>query len=256
MISSIRGYGNDYNSYSYYNRYNSYRNYNNYGSVSSLFGTNAMSGAFSVSDYSLIRSGAYKKLMKAYYSQDKSGNVSNLVKNNQPASLLTAQDAASMSNSIKDVMKASLWEKKSVTKKDESGNETVKLDYDREAIGKALQKFTEDYNKTVDAAGNSNSMSVLRNGAWLTKSTAVNSKLLSKAGITVGLDNKLSFDQEKLNSADISSVKSLFTGYGSYASQLLSRSNAIASTTASSSYNRNGSYSYLNNLNSSFSVWM
>ena len=140
--------------------------------------------------------------------------------------------------------------------KDESGNETVKLDYDREAISKALQKFTEEYNKTVDAAGNSNSMSALRNGAYLTKSTAVNSKLLSKAGITVGLDNKLSFDQDKLNEADITSVKSLFTGYGSYASQLLNRSNAIASASAPSSYNRNGSYSYLNNLNSSFSVLM
>ena len=249
MISSIRG----YNSYSYYNQYNSYRNYNNYGSGTSLFGTNS---AFSVSDYSMIRSGAYKKLMKAYYSQDKSSNVSSLVKNKEPASVLTAQDAASMGNSIKDVMKASLWEKKSITEKDESGNETVKLDYDRAAIGKVLQKFTEEYNKTVDAAGNSNSMSVLRNGAYLTKSTAVNSKLLSKAGITVGLDNKLSFDQDKLNEADITSVKSLFTGYGSYASQLLNRSNAIASASAPSSYNRNGSYSYLNNLNSSFSVLM
>ena len=255
MISSIRG----YNSYSYYNQYNSYRNYNNYGFSSSLFGSNALTGtssSFSVSDYSIIRSGAYKKLMKAYYSQDKSSNVKSLVKDKEPASVLTAQDAASMGNSIKDVMKASLWEKKSITEKDESGNETVKLDYDREAIGKALQKFTEDYNKTVDAAGNSNSMSVLRNGAYLTKSTAVNSKLLSKAGITVGLDNKLSFDQDKLNEADIASVKSLFTGYGSYASQLLNRSNAIASAAAPSSYNRNGSYSYLNNLNSSFSVLM
>ena len=249
MISSIKG----YNSYSYYNQYNSYRNYNNYDSSSSLFGTNS---AFSVSDYSMIRSGAYKKLMKAYYSQDKSSNVSSLVKNTEPASVLTAQDAASMSSSIKDVMKASLWEKKPVTVKDEAGNETVKQDYDREAIGKALQKFTEDYNKTIETAGNSNSMSVLRNGSWLTKSTSVNSKLLSKAGITVGLDNKLSFDQEKLNEADISTVKSLFTGYGSYASQLLTRSNAIASAAAPSSYNRNGSYSYLNNLNSSFNVWM
>ena len=64
-----------------------------------------------------------------------------------------------------------------------SGNETVKLDYDREAIGKALQKFTEDYNKTVDAAGNSNSMSVLRNGAYLTKITA--------AALTRGLGAKV-----------------------------------------------------------------
>ena len=151
MISSIRG----YNSYSYYNQYNSYRNYNNYGFSSSLFGSNALTGtssSFSVSYYSMIRSGAYKKLMKAYYSQDKSSNVKSLVKDKEPASVLTAQDAASMGNSIKDVMKASLWEKKSITEKDESGNETVKLDYDREAIGKALQKFTEDYNKTVDAA--------------------------------------------------------------------------------------------------------
>ena len=255
MISSIKG----YNSYSYYNQYRSYRNYNNYGFSSSLFGTNALTGtnnSFSVSDYAMIRSGTYKKLMKAYYSQDKSGNVKSLIKEKEPASVLTAQDAASMGNSIKDAMNASLWEKKSITEKDESGNETVNLDYDREAIGKALQKFTEEYNKAVDAVGNSNSISVLRNGAYITKSTAINSKLLSKAGITVGLDNKLSFDQDKLNEADITSVKSLFTGHGSYASQLLTRSNTIANSAIPSSYNRNGNYSYLNNLSSGFNVWM
>lgn len=259
MISSIRGYGNDYGSYGYYSRYNSYRKYNNYGFSSSLFATDVLSGtnnSFNLSDYSMIRNGTYKKLMKAYYSQDKSDNVSGLVKNNDPASVLTAQDASSMGNAIKDVMKASLWEKKSVTETDETGNETVKQDYDRESIGKALQKFTEEYNKTVEAAGNSGSMTVLRNGVWLTKSTSVNAKLLSKAGITVGSDNKLTFDQNKLDEADISSVKSLFTGHGSYASQLLARSNAIASTATPSSYSRNGSYSYLNSLNSNYSVWM
>ena len=99
-------------------------------------------------------------------------------------------------------------------------------------------------------------MSVLRNGAWMTKTTSVNSKLLSEAGITVGTDNKLSFDQDKLDKADISAVQTLFKGYGSFASQLLNRSNAIATATGPAAYNRKGGYAYSGYGQSSFSVWM
>ena len=253
----IRGYAsepwsNSYSSYS--NLFSSYNSYGNSSKNSNLSSLSGLSG-INFSDYSIISSGTYRKLMNAYYSNDSSAKSTLKAKDNPSA--LTSQTATTMGSTIKDVMKDSLWEKKEFTETDEkTGEKTVKQDYDREAIGKALKKFTEDYNKVVEGAGNSNTMSVLRNGAWMTKTTSINSKLLSEAGITVGEDNKLSFDQDKLDKADISAVKTLFKGYGSYASQLLNRSNAIASAAGPSTYTRTGGYSYSGLGQSSFSVWM
>ena len=252
----IRGYASEpwLNSYSSYNLFNSY---NSYGNSSSKSSNSMLSGLGSInfSDYSIISSGTYRKLMNAYYSNNPSAKTT--LKSKESSVTLTAQNATAMGNSLKEVMKESLWEKKSFTETDEkTGEKTVKQDYDREAIGKALKKFTEDYNKVVEGAGDSDIMSILRNGAWMTKTTSVNSKLLSEAGITVGSDNKLSFNQDKLDKADISAVQTLFKGYGSFASQLLNRSNAIATATGPAAYNRKGGYAYSGYGQSSFSVWM
>lgn len=253
----IRGYASEpwLNSYSSYS--NLFGSYNSYGNRSSKSNLSMLSGLNSInfSDYSIISSGSYRKLMNAYYSNNPSAKAT--LKQTESSPVLTAQNAAAMGNSIKEVMKESLWAKKDFTETDEkTGEKTVRQDYDREAIGKALKKFTEDYNKVIDGAGNSDTMSVLRNGAWMTKTTSVNSKLLSEAGITVGSDNKLYFDQDKLDKADISAVQTLFKGYGSFASQLLNRSNAIATATGPAAYNKTGGYAYSGYGQSSFSVWM
>lgn len=249
-MSYIRGYVSEpwSSSYSSYNLLNSL---SSNGSSSSSSGLNGIN----VSDYSTISSGSYRKLLNSYYSSNSSAKASD--KSKEASSELTKQNAVAMGNSVKEIMKDSLWEKKTYTETDEkTGEKTERQDYDREAIGKALKKFTEDYNKVVEDTGNSDSVSVLRNGVWMTQNTSANSGLLSDAGITVGSDNKLSFDQEKFDKADITAVKTLFKGYGSYASQLLNRSNAIANTTGASAYNKNGGYAYSNIAQSNFNMWM
>ncbi|MCR5204987.1 MAG: hypothetical protein K6E47_08005, partial [Lachnospiraceae bacterium] len=141
----IRGYASEpwSSTYSSYNRYNSYSNYRNNSSNSSLSLLSGLSG-INFNDYSTITSGSYRKLMNAYYAKNPSAKST--LKSKDNPSVLTAQNATSMGNSIKDVMKESLWEKKNITETDEkTGEKTVKQDYDREAIGKALKKFTEDY---------------------------------------------------------------------------------------------------------------
>ena len=144
----IRGYAsgpwlNSYSSYSnLFGSYNSYGNNSKNSSLSSLSGLSSIN----FSDYSIISSGTYRKLMNAYYSDNTSAKSTLKAKDNPSA--LTSQTATTMSSTIKDVMKDSLWEKKEFTETDEkTGEKTVKQDYDREAIGKALKKFTEDYNK-------------------------------------------------------------------------------------------------------------
>ena len=206
------------------------------------------SGSFSLSDYSLIKSGTYGKLMKAYYAQDKAQKA-NAGKDSSAKLTAMAEAASALSKSSERLMSASLWEQKTITEKDElTGEEKNKSDYNWTDIEKALNAFIEDYNSTVEAAGNSNTKSVLRNGAWMTKTTSAHQKTLNKVGIYIGKGNKLSLDVDQLKKADIGALKSLFTGHNSYASQLMNKGNSIANAAGvGSSYNKQGRYS--NSLN-------
>ena len=84
---------------------------------------------------------------------------------------------------------------------------------------------------------------MLRNAAWMTSITEKAGNLLSKAGITVGKGNKLEFDEDALKEKtalgksgiefdNISTLKSLFTGYGSFGSQISQKASAISSAAA------------------------
>ena len=113
---------------------------------------------------------------------------------------------------------ASLWEKKKIKKKDvKTGEETEVEDYDWDAITKKVKSFIDDYNDVVKEAGESNTKDVLRNASWMTGMTDKTSHLLSKIGITIGKGNKLELDEDELKKADISSLKTVFTGYNSFA---------------------------------------
>lgn len=201
--------------------------------------------AFSISDYAMIRNGTYGKLMKAYYAQEKEGKTSS-TGDDKPKLTLMAGNAGAMAKSAQALMQDSLWEKKTITEKDEkTGEETTKEDYDKKAITKALKGFVNDYNSTIDGAGDSNTKGVLRNASWMTQITSANEKMLSEAGIKITSGNKLELDEEKFEKADISTLKTLFTGHNSYADKIMSKGNAIANAAACAggTYTNNGSYS-------------
>lgn len=168
--------------------------------------------------------------------------------------------ADSLKKSAEALGNASLYEKKKFKKKDEeTGEEAEVEDYDRDAITKAVKSFVDDYNAVVEQAGNSETKNVLRNAAWMTSITEKAGNLLSKAGITVGKGNKLEFDEDALKEKkalaksgiefdNISTLKSLFTGYGSFGSQISQKASAISSAAARTkgidkTYNKNGAYS-------------
>ena len=168
--------------------------------------------------------------------------------------------ADSLKKSAEALGNASLYEKKKFKKKDEeTGEETEVEDYDWDAITKAVKSFVDDYNSVVEQAGNSETKNVLRNAAWMTSITEKAGNLLSKVGITVGKGNKLEFDEDALKEKtalgksgieldNISTLKSLFTGYGSFGSQISQKASAISSAAARTkgvdkTYNKNGTYS-------------
>ena len=222
---------------------------NNSGLMSSLFGSykNSLFGGLSssLSDYSMIRSGAYGKLMKAYYAKQDAEKLSGKGDTSQKLTLMKTS-ADSLKKSADALNDSSLWEKKKIKKKDEKTGEEIEVeDYDWDKITKAVKSFVEDYNDVVKEAGGSNTKDVLRNASWMTGMTDKNSNMLAKIGITIGKGNKLELDEDALKQADISSLKTVFTGYNSFVSKISQKATGIsnAANRASATYTNNGTYS-------------
>ena len=247
------------NSYSgYASRYNTNMDY------STLFGGGAPyidsgMGGINVSDYAMIKNGSYGKLMKAYFAKQDADKLPQTGDSTQTLALMRSS-ADSLKKSAEALGNASLYEKKKFKKKDEeTGEETEAWDYDWDALTKAVKSFVDDYNAVVEQAGNSETKNVLRNAAWMTGITEKAGNLLSKAGITIGKGNKLEFDEDALKEKtalgksgieldNISTLKSLFTGYGSFGSQISQKASAISNAAARTkgvdkTYNKNGAYS-------------
>ena len=247
---------NSFNDYA--SRYNTNMDYSTLFSGGAPYIDSGMGGV-NVSDYAMIKNGSYGKLMKAYYAKQDADKLSQAGDSSKMLTLMRSS-ADSLKKSAEALGNASLYEKKKFKKKDEkTGEETEVEDYDWDAITKAVKSFVDNYNAVVEQAGNSETKNVLRNAAWMTSITEKAGNLLSKVGITVGKGNKLEFDEYVLKEKtalgksgikfdNISTLKSLFTGYGSFGSQISQKASAISSAAARTkgvdkTYNKNGAYS-------------
>ena len=148
--------------------------YNMFFNTSGSGNNNAAAGIFSggstaIGDLSLIKSGAYKKLLNAYYDVQKpeKGRTSssssttaskfiNGVEDSTGKLQSAKNDASSLSDALKKLSNRSLY----MNKRDEKGNlvkgEKGEAVYDTEAIGKAVKEFVESYNSFIDSTGNLN----------------------------------------------------------------------------------------------------
>jgi len=229
------------------NGFNDYTDkYNTNVDYSFLFGGTpapSASGSFSLSDYAAIKNGSYGKLLKAYYAKQDAEKTSG--GDSVQKSTLMKNGADALKKSADALNNDELWEMKKIKKKDEKTGEEIEVeDYDWDAITKAMKSLVEDYNDVVKQAGDSNSKDVLRNAVWLTGITESNENMLSKIGITVGKGNELKLDEEALKKADISTLKTLFTGHNSFADKVSMKANSISNAAArySGTYKSNGTY--------------
>ena len=207
-----------------------------------------LDGSINLADYASIKNGSYKKLMKAYYKQEEEEKA--VAAGGDSKTKLTSIKATAddLKSSAEALQKEDLWQKKIFTKTDEeTGEETTYEDYDWEAITNAVKKFTDAYNSMVEGAGNSDTKNVLMNTSWMTKMTASNAKLLAKAGIEIGKDNKLSVDEETLKK-NLSTTKFIFKGYNSFADKVATKAGGISDSAAraaadkASAYDKHGAY--------------
>lgn len=228
--------------------------------LSTLFSSISSSeqgGSNILADYASIKNGSYGKLVKAYYS--KKGQEAKQAGEDSEVKA-TDEKVSSNATSLKLAADAlvndkSLFTKNKVTK-DENGNETK--DYDWDTITSKVKDFVDAYNKTVKKAIDSDSTGVLRSTLNMTKSTSVNSKMLSFAGISLNNDNTLSLDKDKMKSAQINDLKSLFQGVGSFVYNVSSAASTIAmrAATSAATYNSEGAYAGLSSANSVMDAYL
>lgn len=232
-----------------FNDYVNYANYDTGYDFSSLLGGTTNSSGNLLSDYASIKNGSYGKLMKAYYAKQEAENAALTGDTPQKLALMRSS-ADSLKKSANTLNDSSLWEKKKIKKKDEeTGEETEAEDYDWTAITKAVKSFVDNYNSVVEQAGDSDTKNVLRNAAWITAITDKAENLLSKVGITIGKGNKLELDEDALKEANVTTLKSLFTGNGSFADKISQKAGSLSIVAANAAarakgatYTRNGNY--------------
>lgn len=118
-----------------------------------------------------------------------------------------------------------------------------------------VKKFADSYNKTMDSLEKSDSANALEKGVSMVNSTRAYARTLKRIGISVGSDNRLSIDEEKLSKAYEGDLKALFGGSYSYASKIADKASYIsraAGISAQVSYNSKGQtnnvYDILSNI--------
>ncbi len=213
-------------------------------------GTGSTSGSSNIlSDYASINSGSYKKLLKAYYAKTEKEETDETGTNkvDKKGTLDMAKaDAIDLKESLDALSKNSLYNKIEV--EDEDGN--VTRDYDKDAIFKKVKQFVDDYNSTIESAGDLDNTSILRTTLWMTNMTEKNSGLLEDIGITINKDNTLAIDETAFKDSNMTNVKSLFSGESGYAASVSAKASSIALTAAQkiaqsgTTYNYNGGYDY------------
>lgn len=224
-------------------------------STTSLFGGGSDLLGINYSDYAMIRSGGYGKLLRAYYGKDASSEVTSAVKINTSIAKDDSKTLARIESAAEEINKSaqSLLETgdksvfKEVTTTKEDG--TTETGYDKDAIYKAVKSFTDDYNNLLTQSKDSNTKSIARNVKMMVTETTAYEKRLAEVGITVGTDSKLSIDEETFKKADMSKVMSLFQEKGSYGYQTALRASMVESaakveSAKSNTYSGNGTYTY------------
>ena len=106
-----------------------------------------------------------------------------------------------------------------------------------------IKNFADYYNNTLNSLEKSDSVQALEKGVSLVNTTRAFARTLNNIGITVGSDNRLTVNADKLAKASDSDLKALFNGTYSYAAKVADKSGVIsraAGLSAQLSYNSQG----------------
>lgn len=194
--------------------------------ILSLFGNLSNNSPINYSDYNLIKSGSYKKLLKAHYAKETDTKTKPSVNTGKvnKTTVSTASDklsneAKSLKEAVSKLSDANLWKEGSS---------------EREKIISSVKGFADAYNSVVNDSSSVKSADVAKSTSWMKSLTGVMSNTLQRAGVSVSADGTLSVDEEKMKKADLNTIKSLFTGTHSYADEISNDATSIAKAAANS----------------------
>lgn len=162
-------------------------------------------------------------VLKAYYgnrvssstSTSKTDSINNKTTNTTSADsteIAKAKTLQSSADKLKNAANAlSQTGSGSLFKENEEG------EYDMDKIVSAVKDFVDNYNSTKSAVVDSGNNRAIQTAVSMVSRSSSVEKTLNKVGITINNDNTLSVNEEKLKSANMSDLKSLFSGANSYA---------------------------------------
>lgn len=220
-----------------------------FGSLNNNNSSNGISGMGSLlSEYASIKNGSYAKLAKQYYAKnsdkksslnkDVYGNLSDDTKFDINSNKGVMSDAGGVRTALSGLSSDDALFTNKIKVKDENGNETESLDYDK--IYSKVSSFVKGYNSLIESASESDDDTVLRNTLNITNATDRNRTNLKNAGITVNADNTLSVDKDSIKNADIDALKSLFGSKSSYGKTVDTLATNVASKSAQNIYSLGG----------------
>ncbi|MBQ4166095.1 MAG: hypothetical protein IJD85_07220 [Oscillospiraceae bacterium] len=129
--------------------------------------------------------------------------------------------------------------------------------YDEDSAKKLINNFVKDYNTLVESLGNSDNNSVLQKGVLLVNAAKVYSGSLGRVGISIGDDNKLSFNEDYMSEISATDLKTTF-GDGGIATKVRQKSEQISRLAGSSGafgYNSVSAPSYAYNIGALLSTY-
>ncbi|MCX4255697.1 MAG: hypothetical protein OSJ54_02075 [Oscillospiraceae bacterium] len=103
----------------------------------------------------------------------------------------------------------------------------TKLYEDPEKSVSSVKNFVDSYNSTLDSLKNSENTKALEKGVQMVNSTKAYSRTLKRIGISVGSDNRMSIDEDKLKASSPLTMKSLFSGSYSLANRIADKASYI-----------------------------
>lgn len=180
--------------------------------------TTASSLTSAFGELQLIKSGAYKKALTAYFD---------LTKNSDSESISESDEADSNTSlsTVKSTAKAL----------NESAKALQSNDFDeatREELLADVKDFTSDYNNMLNSTKKLNSYSMLQTAVWATEQMNISEGLLNQVGITIQDDNTLAVDEETFKNAKLSDIKVLFEGNTSLASRISQKASTLVNQSA------------------------
>lgn len=227
--------------------YSNQKSYNN-SLLSSFNSANKLSGSSDIfsslsssfTTLELMKSGAYSKLVNKYYSQ------------------MNTQDTEEQTKAVDLAKKSSVELNKAANalsnKKLYQDDPKKTTEEQRDAILSAAKDFVSAYNDAISDIADVDDTKILQKGVSMVSMTAATSGALSRIGITIGDDNKLSIDEEKFAKASVGEIEAVFSDGNSYASRIGQKASMVVNNASVSGYTANGSYNYTYTTNGMLNV--